>query len=144
MLAILLAVTSSLPRDSSREDTGKCREPQIKRVFCKPICKPDAAQPGETGETEPTERDLICPVRRDHRTRERLPETPETYVVLLITQRCVGLYGSSGRTLTARCGVRQTAPPLACPLHRTHATPRAIAVQCQHRLKIDPFPTGEI
>ena len=29
-------------------------------------------------------------VRRGHRTRERLPETPETYVVLLITQRGQG------------------------------------------------------
>ena len=59
----------------------------IKRPFCKPICKPDAAKPGETEETQPTDRDVICPVPRDHRAHERLPETPETYVVLLITQR---------------------------------------------------------
>jgi hypothetical protein len=57
------------------------------RLFCKPICKPDAVKPGETGETEPTARDVICPVRRAHRTRERQPETPETCVVWLITQR---------------------------------------------------------
>ena len=63
------------------------QEPQIKRLFCKPICKPDAAKPGETGETEPADRDVICPVRRGHCTRQRLPETPETVVALLITQR---------------------------------------------------------
>jgi hypothetical protein len=33
------------------------------------------------------ERDGICPVRRGHRTRQRRSETPETYVVWLITQR---------------------------------------------------------
>ena len=33
------------------------RELQINRLFCKPICKPDAARQYETGETEPTERD---------------------------------------------------------------------------------------
>ena len=43
--------------------TGKVREPQIKQLFCKPICKPDAAKPCGTGETEPTGRDVICPVR---------------------------------------------------------------------------------
>ena len=60
---------------------------QIKRLFRKPICKPDAVKPGETAETEPTDRDVICPVRRGQRTRKRLPETPETGVVWLITQR---------------------------------------------------------
>src|SRR5215472_11837611 len=39
------------------------------------------------GETEPTERDGICPARRGHHTRERQPETVETDVVWLITQR---------------------------------------------------------
>ncbi len=60
---------------------------QIYRLFCKPICKPDAARQLETGETEPTERDGICPVRRGHRTRERQLGTAETHVVWLITQR---------------------------------------------------------
>ena len=63
------------------------RKLQINCLFCKPICKPDAARQAETGETEPTERDGIYPVRRGHHTRERLPETPETHVVRLITQR---------------------------------------------------------
>jgi hypothetical protein len=63
------------------------RKPQINHLFCKPICKPDKARQFETGETEPTERDPICHVRRCHRTRERLPETAETRVVWLITQR---------------------------------------------------------
>ena len=59
---------------------------QINRLFWKPICKPDAARKYETGETEPTERDEICPVRRGHRTRQRRLETAETDVVWLITQ----------------------------------------------------------
>jgi len=59
----------------------------MNRLFCKPVCKPDVARQPETGETEPTERDGICPVRRGHRARERRPETGETYVVVLITQR---------------------------------------------------------
>ena len=63
------------------------RKPQINRLFCKPICKPDAARQLETGETEPTKRDGICPIRRGHCTRERQPETAETCVVWLITQR---------------------------------------------------------
>jgi len=63
------------------------RELKIKSPFCKPICKPDAAGQLETGETEPTERDGIWPVRRGHRARQRLPGTPETQVVWLITQR---------------------------------------------------------
>jgi hypothetical protein len=60
---------------------------QIISLSRKPICKPDAARQRETGETEPTERDGICPVRRGHRTRERRLETVETHVVWLITQR---------------------------------------------------------
>jgi hypothetical protein len=67
--------------------TGKVLEPQIKRLLSKPICKPDAVKRSETGETEPIDRDVTCPVRRGHRIRERLPETPETCVVWLITQR---------------------------------------------------------
>jgi hypothetical protein len=43
------------------------------------MCKPDAAM--STAETEPTERDVPCPVRRGHHIRERLPETAETCVV---------------------------------------------------------------
>jgi len=61
--------------------------PQINRLFCKPICKPDTARQPETGETYPMERDGICHVRRGCRTRERPPETAETHVVWLITQR---------------------------------------------------------
>src|SRR6185437_4718886 len=53
----------------------------------KPICKPDAARQRETGEMEPTERDVISPVRRGHRTSKRRLETLETDVVWLITQR---------------------------------------------------------
>jgi hypothetical protein len=63
------------------------QESLILRLFCKPICKPDMAKPGETGETEQTDRDVICPVRRGGCTRQRLLETPETHVVVLIIQR---------------------------------------------------------
>ena len=35
--------------------------PQVNRLFSKSICKPDAVEPGETGEMEPTERKVICP-----------------------------------------------------------------------------------
>jgi hypothetical protein len=73
---------------------GRVRELQINSLFCKPICKPDAARQRETGETEPTERDGTGPVRRGHRTRERRPETPEINVIWLITQR---------RLATTRC-----------------------------------------
>src|SRR5215813_15242668 len=68
---------------AGRKDT----EPQINSLFCKPICKPDAARQRETSGTEPTERDGFCPVRRGHHARERRPETSETHVVWLITQR---------------------------------------------------------
>ena len=75
------------PRTAATRRLGRRRKPQINHLFCEPICKPDKARQFETGETEPTERDPICHVRRCHRTRERLPETAETRVVWLITQR---------------------------------------------------------
>ena len=72
------------PGTAVAEGRGGCGKLQINSLFCKPICKPDAA--GQL-ETEQTERDGICAVRRGHRTRQRRPETPETEVVWLITQR---------------------------------------------------------
>jgi hypothetical protein len=75
------------PGTAAMEGRGGVRELQINSLFCKPICKPDAARQHETGETEPTERDGIGLVRRVHHARERLPGTPETHVVWLITQR---------------------------------------------------------
>src|SRR5215510_9944480 len=36
------------------------RELQVNGLICKPICKPDASRQHDTGETEPTERDVIC------------------------------------------------------------------------------------
>ena len=81
-----LAAPDTVPHDS-HGGAGWARELQASRLLCKPICKPDAARQRETGETEPTGRDEICPVRRGHHARERLPETPETDVVVLITQR---------------------------------------------------------
>jgi hypothetical protein len=56
-----------LAGDGSREN-GYMQESQIKRLFCKPICKPDAAKRGETGETESANRGLIYrPLRWDTR-----------------------------------------------------------------------------
>ena len=78
---------SAAPRDGSHGRARRGAGTADHSPFCKPICKPDAARQLETGETEPTERDEICPVRRGHRARERRPETPETEVVWLITQR---------------------------------------------------------
>ena len=66
---------------------GRRGKSQVNRLFCKPICKPDAAKQSETGETGRSERDVFRSVRRGHRIRERLPETPETDIVWLITQR---------------------------------------------------------
>ena len=53
----------------------------------KPICKPDASEWDGTGGTGQTERAVLAPVRRGQRVRERSSETPETRVVVLITQR---------------------------------------------------------
>jgi hypothetical protein len=75
------------PGTAAMEGRGGVKELQINSLFCKLICKPDAARQHETGETEPTERDGIGLVRRVHHARERLPGTPETHVVWLITQR---------------------------------------------------------
>ena len=69
------------------QGSGRAQEPQLNRLFCKPICKPNAARQDETGETEPMERDGNGPVRRGRRGRARRPEMSETHVVWLITQR---------------------------------------------------------
>jgi hypothetical protein len=75
------------PRDSSLARAPMVGKLQMNSLFCKPICKPDAARQYETGETDPTGRDGIRPVCRGHHARERLPETSETHIVWLITQR---------------------------------------------------------
>ena len=54
---------------------------------CKPICKPDAAGQLETGETWKDRVDFAAQVGRGRRDDQRLPETPETHVARLITQR---------------------------------------------------------
>ena len=63
------------------------RDPQARNRFCKPICKPDAAGQLETGETWKDRVDFAAQVGRGQRGDQRLPETPETPVVWLITQR---------------------------------------------------------
>ena len=63
---------------AATEGRGRVRKLQINSLFCKPICKPDAARQHETGETEPTERDgtglsveVSMPVRDGPRRRRR-------------------------------------------------------------------------
>jgi hypothetical protein len=87
MLAVFLVVTRSRPRDSSREDGGEgCRNRRSISCFVNRFV--NRTQRDSTGwEREPTERDVICRVRRGHHARERLAETAETHVVWLITQR---------------------------------------------------------
>ena len=56
---------------------------QINSLFCKPICKPDAAGQGETGETQTTRDGFLEQTRRGQGINQRRPETPETCVVWL-------------------------------------------------------------
>ena len=107
------------------------QEPQIKRLFCKPICKPDVVKPGETGETEPTARDEICPVRRDHRTRKRRPETAETDVVWLITQR------PAVDCITGRIPYPVITPPRHLPQQRGSPCARS-RPDCRRELLAEP------
>jgi hypothetical protein len=65
----------------------KLRKPQVKNRFCKPICKPDAAGQVETGEMQKAGDDFTPRVGRGQRGDQRLPETAETHVGRLITQR---------------------------------------------------------
>jgi hypothetical protein len=96
---------------------------------CARICARDSRKRGVTAETTGLVRDKphhVCPGESQF---ERPGEIPGTCFTLLITQRW-GLYESSGRTLTAKCGMCQTPPPLARPLHctapkhRTRPSPR--------------------
>ena len=64
----------TVPHDSHGR-AGWGRELQISRLFCKPICKPDAAKQRET---EPTGRDVICPIRRGHWTPRDSPRRRDT------------------------------------------------------------------
>jgi len=68
-------------------DRSNDRNPQAMMRFCKPICKPNAARRLEIGETQKARDDFaphVCPGQGGD---QRLPETPETHVVWLITQR---------------------------------------------------------
>ena len=98
-------------RDGSRRRSGRGVSLQINSLFCKPICKPDAGRRHETGETEPTERDGICPVRRGQHPRERQHETAETCVVWLITQRRAWMHSRS--TQVAVCKKQTRSPARA-------------------------------
>jgi hypothetical protein len=50
-----------------------------------PVCKPDPAGQTETRETQKAPEDLAAQVGRDQCGGQRLPETAETSVVVLIT-----------------------------------------------------------
>ena len=60
---------------------------QVKNRFCARICARDAAGRAETGETQYTREDFRSQVCRGQRYDGRRPETGETGVVVLITQR---------------------------------------------------------
>lgn len=64
----------------------KGRNPQIKNR----LCKPDAARQAKTRETDRTHHDFMPSVCQGQRGDQRLPETAETRVVRLITQRTAG------------------------------------------------------
>jgi hypothetical protein len=65
----------------------KRAKPQASSGICKRICKRDSAARPETGETPRADGDGAEPIVRGQRHHRRRPETAETYVVLLITQR---------------------------------------------------------
>jgi hypothetical protein len=67
--------------------SGRIANRQVGDQFCKPICKPDAAGQAETGETQKAGDGLAPYVCRGQYGDLRLPETAETHVVWLITQR---------------------------------------------------------
>lgn len=67
---------------------------QVNRLFCKPICKPDAAGQAETGETQKVREDFAEKIDRGQQGDQGQPETAETAVIWLITQ---------GRLATPRC-----------------------------------------
>jgi len=67
--------------------SGRIANRQVSDQFCKPICKPDAAGQAETGETQKAGDDLAPYVCRGQYGDMRPPETAETRVVWLITQR---------------------------------------------------------
>ena len=56
-------------------------------LICARICARDATGQAETGKTQKIRDDFIPHVCQGQRGDWRLPETPETYVVWLITQR---------------------------------------------------------
>jgi hypothetical protein len=71
----------------ARPAHGKTGNPQVSDCICARICARDAAGRAETGETQQARRDRPPPVRRGQRGNEKPPETVETGVVRLITQR---------------------------------------------------------
>jgi hypothetical protein len=72
---------------TNSKDVMRCLRSRERAAKCKPICKLDGPEWDETGQTEQNERAVPGPIRRGYRIRERSSETPETYVVVLITQR---------------------------------------------------------
>jgi hypothetical protein len=62
-------------------------KPQVSAGICKRICKRDSAGRPWTGETRQASRDRPQTIGRGQRHDGRRAETPETPVVLLITQR---------------------------------------------------------
>jgi hypothetical protein len=65
-------------------------------------CARDAAGQTETGETQKARHDFALQVFRDQHGGQRLPETAETHVVWLITQRLLSTRSSRMSYLTCR------------------------------------------
>ena len=63
---------------------------QVERLICARICARDAAGHAETGETQQDWDDFMPLVGRGQHGDQRPPETAETHVVWLITQRRPG------------------------------------------------------
>jgi hypothetical protein len=93
---VLARSTCGRPTVTGGEPTGreracscpsKRRKPEVKNRFCKPICKPDAVGQAEMGEMQKAGDDFTPEVGRGQRGDQRLPETAETHVGRLITQR---------------------------------------------------------
>jgi hypothetical protein len=85
----LTTITGSEPtgREHVCSRPSERRKPQVKNGFCKPIRKPDVAGQAETGEMQKARHDFAPEVGQGQRGDQRLPETAETYVGRLITQR---------------------------------------------------------
>jgi hypothetical protein len=123
---------------------------QSRNLICARICARDAAGQAETGKTQKTRDDFIPHVCRGQRGDWRLPETAETHVVWLITQRRLATprragtwprRGSTASRKPVRGALREVRPRAPCAL----ATPmtRVIAPTTLTALGLTEAPVHE-